>query len=118
MTLLEQNWHDIGAETDIPLRGARCVKIEGRTLAIFRTMDGSLFAIDDACPHKKGPLRDGIVHGHAVTCPLHNWVINLETGEAQGEDHGKTATYQTRLQQGRLQIYLPKPTGQEMRAAG
>ena len=57
-------------------------------IAVFRTADDQVFAIEDRCPHKGGPLSQGIVHGAAVTCPLHNWVISLETGKALGADEG------------------------------
>ena len=82
-------WTDVGAVTDIPLRGARRVPTPGGVIAVFRTGDGKLFALKDACPHKGGPLSQGIVHGHAVACPLHNWSIELATGEAMGADRGK-----------------------------
>lgn len=82
-------WTDVGAVTDIPLRGARRVPTPTGDVAIFRTGDGQVFALKDACPHKGGPLSQGIVHGHAVTCPLHNWNIALATGEPMGADAGK-----------------------------
>ena len=63
------------------------------TIAVFRTFDDRLFAIEDRCPHKNGPLSQGIVHDGCVTCPLHNWVINLATGKAQGADEGVTRTF-------------------------
>ena len=62
-------WTDVGAVTDIPLRGARRVPTPRGAVAIFRTGDGQVFALRDACPHKGGPLSQGIVHGHAVACP-------------------------------------------------
>ena len=82
-------WTDVGAVTDIPLRGARRVPTPKGAVAIFRTGDGQVFALRDACPHKGGPLSQGIVHGHAVACPLHNWSIELATGEPLGADRGK-----------------------------
>ena len=75
-------WTDVGAVTDVPLRGSRRVPTADGDIAIFRTGDGRVFALRDRCPHKGGPLSQGIVHGHAVTCPLHNWSIELATGEA------------------------------------
>ncbi len=96
------NWIDIAALEDIPPRGARVVKTRLGCVAVFRTHDDKVFAIDDACPHKKGPLSEGIVHGNAVTCPLHNWVIDLETGMAQGADEGRVNTYEIRVEQGRI----------------
>ena len=82
-------WTDVGAVTDVPLRGARRVPTRNGDVAIFRTGDGRVFALRDACPHKGGPRSQGIVHGHAVACPLHNWSIDLATGAALGADHGK-----------------------------
>ncbi len=96
------NWIDIAALEDIPPRGARVVKTRLGCVAVFRTHDDKVFAIDDACPHKKGPLSEGIVHGNAVTCPLHNWVIDLQTGMAQGADEGRVNTYEIRVEQGRI----------------
>ena len=82
-------WLDIGTIDDIPQRGARCVKTPQGKIGVFRTHDDQIYAIEDHCPHKGGPLSQGIVHGAAVTCPLHNWVISLETGKAGEEDgHG------------------------------
>ena len=65
-------WTDVGAVTDIPVRGARRVPTPRGDVAIFRTGDGRVFALKDACPHKNGPLSEDIVHGHAMACPLHN----------------------------------------------
>ncbi|ARE84027.1 Assimilatory nitrite reductase (NAD(P)H) small subunit [Roseovarius sp. EC-HK134] len=98
----DQNWLDIGALEDIPQRGARVVKTAQGCVAVFRTADDQVFALSDRCPHKGGPLSEGIVHGHAVTCPLHNWVFNLETGLAQGADAGAVATYAARVAGGRI----------------
>ena len=83
------DWIDVGAITDSPSRGARRVPTPTGDVAIFRTGDGKVFALKDACPHKGGPLSQGIVHGHAVTCPLHAWSIDLATGEPMGADRGK-----------------------------
>ncbi len=96
------SWIDIGALDDIPPQGARVVKTAQGCVAVFRTADDQVFAIDDRCPHKGGPLSEGIVHGSAVTCPLHAWVFSLETGMAQGADAGAVVTYPTRLEAGRV----------------
>ncbi len=98
----ETNWIDIAALDDIAPRGARVVKTAHGCVAIFRTGDDRVYAIDDACPHKKGPLSEGIVHGTAVTCPLHNWVIDLQTGMAQGADNGRVNTYEIKVENGRI----------------
>lgn len=96
------NWIDIAALDAVPQRGARLVKTAHGCVAVFRTGTDQVFALDNACPHKNGPLAEGIVHGNAVTCPLHNWVISLETGQAQGADKGQVATYPARVENGRI----------------
>ncbi|MEL6337442.1 MAG: nitrite reductase small subunit NirD [Pseudomonadota bacterium] len=96
------SWIDVGALEDIPVRGARVVRTRMGCVALFRTGEDEVFAIDDRCPHKGGPLSEGIVHGRAVTCPLHNWVISLETGLAQGADEGAVATFGAKVDQGRV----------------
>lgn len=95
-------WIDIGALDDIPVLGARTVKTEHGCVAVFRNADDEVFALDDRCPHRGGPLSQGIVHGSAVTCPLHNWVISLETGLAQGADEGVVKTFPARIDKGRV----------------
>ncbi|MBR9843819.1 MAG: nitrite reductase small subunit NirD [Rhodobacteraceae bacterium] len=98
------SWIDIGSVEDIPLRGARILKTPEGCVAVFRTEEQEVFAASNTCPHKGGPLSEGIVHGRSVTCPLHNWVFSLETGEAQGADEGRIATYPVRLEGGRILI--------------
>ena len=100
------NWFAIGDIADIPLRGARCVKTPQGKIAVFRTAENEVFAIEDHCPHKGGPLSQGIVHGNAVTCPLHNWVISLETGKALGADQGAAKTVALKNDGGALFIAL------------
>jgi len=100
------NWIDIGTINDIPQRGARCVATPHGRIGIFRTADDKVFAIDDRCPHKGGPLSQGIVHGASVTCPLHNWVISLETGRAQGADEGAVKVFPLKVEGERLLIAL------------
>jgi nitrite reductase (NADH) small subunit len=97
-------WIDIGALAEIPVRGARTVKTHLGCVAVVRTHDDRVFALDDRCPHKGGPLSEGIVHGHAVTCPLHSWVFSLETGMAQGADSGAVRTYPARVDGARVLI--------------
>ncbi|MGF1621014.1 MAG: nitrite reductase small subunit NirD [Rhodomicrobiaceae bacterium] len=94
---MTERWIAIGGIEDIPRRGARCVKNGDTTIAIFRTAEDKIFALEDKCPHRNGPLSQGIVHDGCVTCPLHNWVISLDTGEAQGADEGRTMSYPVRL---------------------
>ncbi len=98
------SWVDVAAETEIPARGARRLLIGATPVGLFRAGDGAIFALVDRCPHKNGPLSDGVVHGRAVACPLHNWRISLETGEALGADKGCTPTIPLELRAGRVWI--------------
>jgi len=91
-------WIEVGELEEIPKRGARVVTTPQGDIAVFRTSDDHVFALRDHCPHKGGPLSQGIVHGHKVTCPLHNWKIALDTGEAIAPDEGCAATYPTKLE--------------------
>lgn len=103
-------WKNIGALDNIPVRGARrlCFAHEGRPIAVFRTSDGGVFALIDECPHRRGPLSEGIVSGDTVTCPLHNWVIDLRSGEALAPDEGCVTVIPVRVAEGQVQIGLPR----------
>ncbi|MCP1199671.1 nitrite reductase small subunit NirD [Notoacmeibacter sp. MSK16QG-6] len=100
MNAFESEWISIGAVTDIPREGARCVDAGALRVAVFRTAEDDVYAIEDRCPHRGGPLSQGIVHGGCVTCPLHNMVIALDTGEAQGADEGHVTTFRTQVRDG------------------
>ena len=100
------DWIDIGPLNAVPARGARVVKTAAGCVAVFRTGDDRVYALDNACPHKGGPLAEGIVHGASVTCPLHAWVFDLETGKAQGADSGAVATHPARVIEGRILLDL------------
>src|SRR6266704_3224649 len=102
-----QSWLDIGALDEVPRQGARTVVSPAGPSAVFRTHDDAVFALDDRCPHKGGPLSQGIVHGHAVTCPLHNWVIDLASGEAAAPDRGCVRRIPVRVEGGRILVALP-----------
>lgn len=104
MTMIDKAWIDVGGLDEIPRQGARVLKTRLGCIALFRTADDEVFALDDKCPHKGGPLSQGIVHGRAVTCPLHNWVIGLDHGLAQGADEGRVRTYPVRTERGRILI--------------
>ena len=108
MKMTGQEWGSVGTLHDIPQRGARCVRNGDTTIAVFRTADDRVFAIEDKCPHRAGPLSQGIVHDDCVTCPLHNWIISLETGRAQGADEGGTATFPVRLEGQRILLALSR----------
>ena len=98
------DWIDIGSIDAIPRRGARCVTTPAGKIAVFRTQEDQVFALENRCPHKQGPLSEGIVHGASVTCPLHNWVFDLETGKATGADEGQVRTYAIRVMDGRVMM--------------
>ncbi len=102
LQIIDSEWVDVGPLDAIPQRGARVVKTPLGCVAVFRTAEDQVFALEDRCPHQGGPLSEGIVHGASVTCPLHNWVISLETGEAQGADEGRTLSVAARVEGGRI----------------
>ncbi len=92
------DWIEVGQLNDIPKLGSRVIKTLNGDIAVFRNSQDEVFALRDACPHKQGPLSQGIVHGKSVTCPLHNWKISLENGEALGPDEGCTGVYAVKLE--------------------
>ena len=101
------NWLEVGNLQDIPQLGSRLVETPQGNIALFRSSDDQVFAIADRCPHKGGPLSQGIVHGHVVTCPLHSWKIDLSTGEAVAPDVGCVNRYAIRQDEdGKLELGL------------
>ena len=92
-------WKAVCQLTDIPVRGARRVqRTQGLAVALFRTGDNRVYALLDRCPHKGGPLSQGIVFGDAVACPLHNWAIQLADGQARSPDEGCTPVFACKLE--------------------
>ena len=102
------DWVSIGRVEDIPSLGARVLRTVKGDIAVFRTAKDEIFAMWDSCPHKGGPLSQGIVHDRRVTCPLHNWVMDLSTGTAVGPDQGCTATFPVRVEDGQVMISFAK----------
>ncbi len=99
------DWKPICRVDDIPALGARCVRRPaGPDVALFRAADDSVFALLDRCPHKGGPLSQGIVFGHSVACPLHNWTIALADGRARAPDVGCAVRFQVKVESG--QVFL------------
>ena len=96
------NWIEVGNLSEIPRAGARVIKTGGTDIAVFRTGDDTVLAVDNKCPHKSGPLSDGIVHGCQVTCPLHNWILDLRTGKALAPDEGRVRTWPVRVSKGKV----------------
>ncbi len=99
-------WIKVGRIEDIPPLGARVVETGNGDIAVFRTAEDKIFAVRDKCPHKGGPLSQGIVHGRNVTCPLHNWNIALESGQAVAPDEGCVARYPLKVEDGVIHLSL------------
>ncbi|MEL0210298.1 MAG: nitrite reductase small subunit NirD [Novosphingobium sp.] len=98
-------WLDIGHVDQITPGTARTLPVVGADeIAVFRTLKNEFYALVNKCPHKQGPLSQGIVHGNVVTCPLHNWNISLKTGEALGEDKGCVPTVPMKVDAGRMYL--------------
>lgn len=100
------DWLTVGPLDAIPQLGARVVESPLGDIAIFRTSDDQLFALQDQCPHSGGPLSQGIVFDHKVACPLHNWNIDLATGEAEAPDEGCTGHFEVKVQDGMVLLQL------------
>jgi nitrite reductase (NADH) small subunit len=97
------NWKDICAVTEIPVLGARRIaRDKGCAVAVFRNSEDKVFALLDRCPHKGGPLSQGIVFGESVACPLHNWTIGLDDGCAKAPDEGCTTKFKVNVEAGRV----------------
>ena len=100
-----RTWQPICRLDDIPVLGARRVRrARGPDVALFRAADGRVFALLDRCPHKGGPLSQGIVFGHSVACPLHNWTIALADGRACAPDEGCTPAFAVRVDGGTVML--------------
>ncbi|MBL3526366.1 MAG: nitrite reductase small subunit NirD [gamma proteobacterium endosymbiont of Lamellibrachia anaximandri] len=99
-------WIEVVELTQIPVLGSRVIKTREMDIALFRGSDDTVYAIRDACPHKNGPLSQGIMHGSSVTCPLHNWKIDLNSGEAMGPDEGCANVFPARVEDGRVYLQL------------
>ena len=99
------DWKPICRVDDIPVLGARRVeRSRGIAVAIFRNADDQVFALLDRCPHKGGPLSQGIVFGTSVACPLHNWTIGLADGCAQAPDVGCTVPFAVKVDAGEVSL--------------
>ncbi|MDD2883566.1 MAG: nitrite reductase small subunit NirD [Dechloromonas sp.] len=97
------NWIEICPLDDIPRLGSRIVQRKsGGDIAIFRTADDTVFALHDKCPHKGGPLSQGLVHGQRVTCPLHGWNIGLADGQALAPDVGGCDRFAVQVDENRM----------------
>ena len=98
-------WTPICQVQDIPVLGARRVsRAKGCEVAVFRNAQDKVFALLDRCPHKGGPLSQGIVFGETVACPLHNWSIDLLDGCAKAPDQGCTPRFAVKVEQGLVHL--------------
>jgi nitrite reductase (NADH) small subunit len=100
------NWIKVAPLADIPRLGSRVVRSAKGDIAVFRTADDRVFALRDSCPHKQGPLSQGIVYGDKVACPLHAWQISLVDGKAQEPDVGETACYAVKVEDGTVYLEI------------
>ncbi len=105
------NWVKVAPFDEIPKLGARVVRTKDSEqkefdIGVFRTEDDRIFAINNSCPHKAGPLSQGIVYGDKVACPLHSWKISLVDGKAEEPDVGETACYNTKVEDGIVYLEL------------
>lgn len=98
--MITHSWVKAGLFDDIPPLGARVVKSMHGDIAVFRAADNEVFALLDACPHKGGPLSQGIVFGRHVACPLHNWNIALADGQAVAPDVGCARRFEVKVENG------------------
>jgi nitrite reductase (NADH) small subunit len=103
-------WTAVGVTDDIPLREGRFVELGGTALAVFNLGDRFL-TVDNRCPHKGGPLSDGITTGGAVVCPLHGWRVNLTSGEVERPCAAAPAigAYATKVVDGIVYVALDEP---------
>ncbi len=100
------DWIEVGEIEAIPRLSARVIETDQGNIAVFRTSKDEIFALADRCPHKEGPLSQGIVHGTKVTCPLHNLIMDLTTGEAVAPDEGCTISFPVKVDQGKIFLSL------------
>jgi nitrite reductase (NADH) small subunit len=111
---MSRQWKAVCNVADIPVLGARIVKrATAPDIAVFRNGEDKVFALLDRCPHKGGPLSQGIVFGERVACPLHNWNIELGSGSALAPDQGCTQAYSVKVEEGTVYLDLLELTGSD-----
>ena len=114
----DEAWIRVSRLEDIPPLGARVLRINGERIAVFRTAGDEVYALTDRCPHRGGPLSQGIVFGTHVACPLHDWVIELKTGAAVAPDVGCAATHRVRIEDGIVWLVVTSPADAGAAVAG
>lgn len=110
---MQTNWLEIGPLGEIPLAGGRYADTPLGQIALLRNERDEVFAVENRCPHRGGPLSEGYVSGTLVFCPLHNWQIDLCTGTAMPPDVGSIRTWPVRVEDGRVFIGIPHEHGEE-----
>lgn len=105
------NWVKVGSLEGIQRLGARVVRTQDQNgnsmeIGVFRLEDDRVFAINNLCPHKGGPLSEGIVYGEKIACPMHSWKISLVDGKAEEPDVGETACFKTKVEDGIIYLEL------------
>ena len=99
-------WTRVCTVDEIPVLGARVIRTGQEDISVFRNDAGEVFALHDKCPHRGGPLSQGIVHGRSVTCPLHNWKIDLTSGEAIAPDVGCAHAFAVKVVDGAVLVAI------------
>jgi nitrite reductase (NADH) small subunit len=100
------NWVKVAPFEEIPKLGARVVRTKDIDIGVFRLEDDRIYAVNNSCPHKGGPLSQGIVYGDKIACPLHSWKISLVNGKAEEPDVGETACFNTKIEDGIVYLEL------------
>jgi len=99
-------WHFICKVDEIPRSGGRTVHAGDISVALFRLTDDTVKAIENRCPHKNGPLADGVLSGGDVLCPLHNWRVNLDSGEVAAPESGCVKRFAVKVEDGQIFLEL------------
>jgi len=102
----EMNWIEVCKLDEIPPSQARTVNAGDTMIAVFRLTDDRIKAVENRCPHKQGPLAEGIISGDDILCPLDNWRIHLDSGEVAAPDEGCVKTYATKVENGQVFLSL------------
>ena len=105
-TMMHEEWIAVGRVDEIPPLGSRVVKTPNGDIAVFRNAEDEVFALLNRCPHKGGPLSEGIVYGRTVACPLHNWCMELSSGQVVAPDEGCVPSYPVKLEEGIVHLRL------------
>jgi nitrite reductase (NADH) small subunit len=104
--MIGNNWIEVCKLEDIPPSQARTVIVGETMIAVFRLTDNRVKAVENRCPHKQGPLAEGIISGDDILCPLHNWRISLDSGKVAAPDEGCVKTYPVKVEEGQVFLSL------------